>query len=529
MLTKPLALLLLSLFYLFSGSSALFEEDPFVRVFSNITEMSQTASTLDFLAAIFFYANNANNSRSQVVSQRFSQFAEENSDYVKAFAFNCDKILNDKIDLERVAICGPKNQEKLPNILFLRPPRHRLNPKDGLIQLPEEIYFKGEATVENLTATMKEHLPAFIDKAVTKKSLDKLLADSKIPHKALVFHSKDVLPANFRALTSHFRDRIQFIEVQRDGKEVRELYGVTKVPTLMVLRYNKTGNAYDPVLYDGPNNFEKMFKFLKPYALSSRAYLDKDMSVKEYDTNYYDIDADDFLEKINTYEKPIFVHVYKDEKHPLSEEIRKKFDALFGYFNLECDGQTNFDFANKELKIKHFPALVVFGVGRKTLEQRTVFGKGYQLAEIQEELIEFTQGNLLPVRGEKYQEFLREGLITKDPAFVFFYKDEVDLLPLSIISQIPRYREYVKIAKYKEPEEAMIKAIGVTHLPYLIVSFLGDPYLKKHQIKDLRVAHFIGNLYSKDLFIFVDQAVLNNRREEDLKKRKPRQPRFDEL
>ena len=84
-----------------------------------------------------------------------------------------------------------------------------------------------------------------------------------------------------------------------------------------------------------------------------------------------------------------------------AEKIRKKYNALFGYFFLDCEDAENHEFAVKELKIKNFPAIVSFGAGNKTLSKRIIFGKDKKMAEIQEELVEFFEGKLITLTAEK--------------------------------------------------------------------------------------------------------------------------------
>ena len=102
---------------------------------------------------------------------------------------------------------------------------------------------------------------------VTKAKLNDFL--SKRPEKfhVLLFTSKNATPSMYKGLSKFFINKLIFGEIMQNEKELIQLFGVRKFPTLMVI-IDEEKNKYD--IYNGKITYEDVKKYLNKYANKKR-------------------------------------------------------------------------------------------------------------------------------------------------------------------------------------------------------------------------------------------------------------------
>lgn len=183
---------------------ALFEDSFSIQKVENSDDLADVYMGADFLTAVLFYCNN---SQSVVFEPVFIEFAELKKNFYRFVAVDCDLIQNDTSS-DIAPACNPKYRDYLPQIIFLEPPQHRIDPQTNKTAQPKQHRYIGEATYEDLSDFAKDHMPSFHKTLVSKRDLEKFLAYQPNLNKVLMFVNKRSLPAYLKALTSAFRDRL---------------------------------------------------------------------------------------------------------------------------------------------------------------------------------------------------------------------------------------------------------------------------------------------------------------------------------
>ena len=95
---------------------------------------------------------------------------------------------------------------------------------------------------------------------------------------------------------------------------------------MIVLRKIKNEDGYDTVRMDGAVTYDRVYKFLKPYALAEKVTRNQEKAQSDDPgTNFVDVNANDFMDKINKLQKPVIVHVVKGDKHKAIDKVVDKY------------------------------------------------------------------------------------------------------------------------------------------------------------------------------------------------------------
>lgn len=120
------------------------------------------------------------------------------------------------------------------------------------------------------------------DSSKKNSQLDAFLArppknTEKVKLGKVLFFSNKKTVTFFKALTNKFRNVLEFVEIRNPGKEIKNKFKITKMPSLFVLPstsdFTETFdfNLESFVRYDGKINFQDIYTFLVPYADASKA------------------------------------------------------------------------------------------------------------------------------------------------------------------------------------------------------------------------------------------------------------------
>ena len=102
---------------------------------------------------------------------------------------------------------------------------------------------------------------------ISKDKLNDFFSKRPEKYHVLLFTSKSVTPAMYKGLSKFFINKLIFGEVMQSEKEVIQLFGIKKFPTLMVI-LDEEKNKYDS--YNGKITYEDVKKFLNKYSNKKR-------------------------------------------------------------------------------------------------------------------------------------------------------------------------------------------------------------------------------------------------------------------
>ena len=112
-------------------------------------------------------------------------------------------------------------------------------------------------------------MPNFRRLIKDEDDLEKFLENSDML-KVILFNEKPDAPQDFKAITSYYRNRIDFAEVSNETAEICEQYEVESFPTVILLKYDQETDEYKRIRYGGARRFESLRAFLNKHALKEK-------------------------------------------------------------------------------------------------------------------------------------------------------------------------------------------------------------------------------------------------------------------
>lgn len=310
--------------------SAIVDEVNVIKV-KNYEEFTQLYLKQDFLTGFFFYRSSADHA--QIVEYLVNELGLANKNLFKVVAVDCETLVGG----DALPICSEEHKDNLPQILFLEPPATLINPYTKQPMQPIEHRYQGDGTPAAVGSFAKKKMPSFSTKISSKPELDKFLQSDLIENKVILFTNKKETPLLYRALTSEYRDRLEFADVNESVEEVIKEYNIEKFPTLIALVKNDDG-TYEREEYESDMKIEKLLRFLKRYALKEKVERPipeaeaKTEKVKKEDKKKEKVVpkpnpvTPENFEQVYNNEKLAIVHVFKgEEQHPAMNETFKKF------------------------------------------------------------------------------------------------------------------------------------------------------------------------------------------------------------
>lgn len=167
-------------------------------------------------------------------------------------------------------ICEEFNIHKTPLILYF---------PEGTGK--EEVY-KGNKKWEDIFKFGSSKMQSFV-RVINSNNYGDFINENNHMHKVVLFTQRKTTPPLFKALSKHFKDKINFGEIRQSEKELAQRFGVTNYPTVLVI---SDGENYKGVIYDGALNRDPLEKFLNQYAYSSKKKEDV-ASIKELNNDNY--------------------------------------------------------------------------------------------------------------------------------------------------------------------------------------------------------------------------------------------------
>jgi len=208
---------------------------------------------------VLFYK--PNNSDLEKNVELLKNLAEKTYGIFKIGAISCKK------DEE---ICEEFNIKKTPLILYF---------PEG--SGSEEVY-KGNKTFEEIFKFGSGRMQSFV-RIINSNNYGDFINENNHMHKVILFTQRKTTPPLFKALSKHFKDKLNFGEIRQNEKELAQRFEVKVFPTVLVI---SDGENYKGVKYDGALNRDTLEKFLNQYAYSTKKKEDTAF-IKELNNNNY--------------------------------------------------------------------------------------------------------------------------------------------------------------------------------------------------------------------------------------------------
>lgn len=183
--------------------------------------MDQYTSDFDKLTLIFLFDSEKEKSQT-VLNQVILPIVTESKDLFNTYAYDCrDPVIKEKP--ERFLACNKPHE--LPYIWLLKPPANRVDPISLEKVIPESIpYNSTELSPTMFYNYIVNNLPDFTVKLNTVRQHNHFKEDVENAdiNKVLIISNKDKVIPEFKAIASHYKDRLLFGFVSSESKEVQE-------------------------------------------------------------------------------------------------------------------------------------------------------------------------------------------------------------------------------------------------------------------------------------------------------------------
>ena len=194
---------------------------------------------------IFFYKQDQK--ESQEIKDKWKELAEKYFGIFKVAAVNCQA--EQELCEDEFAIF------ETPKVLaYTSALNHDGNQFNGDMKNPQLLANFAVSLMESYVLLLNnENFQEFLDSEPEK-------------HKVLLFTAKKTTPPLFKALSKDLKGKLLFGEVRQNNEELIKRFGITKIPSLMVLT--------DPiqnigVFYEGAYKKDAIIRFLREYAYAS--------------------------------------------------------------------------------------------------------------------------------------------------------------------------------------------------------------------------------------------------------------------
>lgn len=161
----------------------------------------------------------------------------ESKDFINTYAYDCrDPVINERP--ERFQACSKPHE--LPYIWLLKPPAMKVDPISLEKINPESIpYNTTELSPTMFYNYIVNNIPDFTIKLNTVSQHNHFKEDVENAdiNKVLIISNKNKVIPEFKAIASHYKDRLLFGFVSSESKEVQELFPkLSKRPDLILYK-----------------------------------------------------------------------------------------------------------------------------------------------------------------------------------------------------------------------------------------------------------------------------------------------------
>ncbi|KAK6519538.1 hypothetical protein TWF281_003365 [Arthrobotrys megalospora] len=178
----------------------------------------------------------------------YEKAAENMKGLAQVAAIDCDEDANKRT-------CSEYGVQGFPTIKVFKP---------GKSGKPAIQDYQGPRTAKGIVDFLIEQIPNHVTR-INSKTVEGFLKENNETAKAILFTKKGVATPLYKALAVDLLGSVKFAQVRDKETEVLELFGISKLPTFLVL----PGGTAEGIIYDGEMKKEGMLKFVSKFAKTS--------------------------------------------------------------------------------------------------------------------------------------------------------------------------------------------------------------------------------------------------------------------
>lgn len=297
----------------------------------------------DYLSVILTYADG--NALCEKLEPHILTVAETYKELIRFYAVECHTV----VEYE----CTPEMEKTLPGLLLAYP--SGTNFTTGEPQLFKERY-TGQMNMKSFGEYLLNKMP-FYGYTLTFATIPAFIKTPAF-NKTILFTDKETAPSMFKALSAHYRDRLQFAIVWKNQTEIAAKYNVKFFPTILTFARGKTFE------YDG----EIAFNDLKWY-YSLHANPEKAQFVTSNDPEYAvdqvrPVDAAGLSKTLKLGKTMVMTLFYAGEK-PTEEwtQLRTRYKGLVQFLEMNCSTPLESEQADLH-GVTEYPSYLLYPVNR---------------------------------------------------------------------------------------------------------------------------------------------------------------------
>jgi DnaJ family protein C protein 16 len=142
--------------------------------------------------------------------------------------------------------------------------------------------YEGIKTYEEIFKFGSTRMQSFV-RVINSNNYMDFIKENNHMHKVVLFTQRKTTPPLFKALSKHFKGKINFGEIRQSEKDLSQKYNITTFSTLLAIT---DGENFIGVKYQGNMNRDTLEKFLNQYAYSDKKKEDV-ANIKELNNDNY--------------------------------------------------------------------------------------------------------------------------------------------------------------------------------------------------------------------------------------------------
>jgi len=146
---------------------------------------------------------------------------------------------------------------------------------------PEEVY-RGLKTWEAIFKFGASKMQSFV-RVINSNNYGDFINENPTQHKVILFTQRKSTPPLFKALSKHFKDKLNFGEIRQSEKELAQRFDIKAFPSVLVI---SDGENYKGVKYEGALTRDALEKLLNQYAYTPKKK-EENATVKELTNDNY--------------------------------------------------------------------------------------------------------------------------------------------------------------------------------------------------------------------------------------------------
>ena len=375
-----------------------------------------------------------------------------------------------------------KDSSIFPIISGIVPIALRFNPYTKKIENNNEVPFTSKTKDENsISKFITSKIPNFAETIRTEKEYQEKIEGGDKMNKVILFSEKKDSPTIYKALATHFRDRLQFffIDFSQKKPKIKGLKDITPPKIIVHVGFDNEGEANEKkeiVKFEGEIKFEAISKFLDSYALNHK--YDPNSSKRPFALkrsshtivnfrNYTKGFVEDYRAQVVFFDKSF--DAVKEKFETVAKTLHGPANVIF----FDCSSEESQKIAKEKFGVKSYPKLLVFA---SKAEKDATSSLEINLNTEVEDMVKLIKETEIKDNLRDVSDSVISSVIVTNAAqfkkvtLVYLFQGEEDEVPLSFraVSAHPIFANNFDFIALNNPSTGTIKSFQVQKLPIVM-------------------------------------------------------------